>query len=75
MYEFLKYNITKREYEVLIMAVRGYSNPKIARELFISTSTVKAHLESIYTKLKVHNKIQASVKAVFDGLVKKEDIR
>ncbi len=74
MYKFLDYNITKREYEVLQMAIRGYSNPKIARELVISISTVKAHLENIYRKLNVHNKIQASVKAILEGLISKEDL-
>ena len=74
MYEYLKYNITKREYEVLSMVVCGYSNSRIARELFISLSTVKAHLENIYQKLDVHNKVQASVKVVIEGIVKKEDV-
>lgn len=74
MYEFHNYNITKREYEVLLMAIRGYSNPQIAKELVISISTVKAHLENIYRKLNVHNKIQASVKAIFEGLIVKEDL-
>ena len=74
MDNFYDYNITKREREVLLLAIRGYSNSRIARELVVSVSTVKAHLESIYRKLRVHNKIQASVKVIFDGIVNREDV-
>ncbi len=74
MDQFYNCNITNREKEVLLLAIRGYSNPKIAHELVISVSTVKAHLGSIYKKLNVHNKIQASVKAVFEGIVNKGEL-
>ena len=73
MIKFYNSNITKREREVLLLVIRGYSNSMIAQELVISVSTVKAHLESIYRKLNVHNKIQASVKAICDSIVSLED--
>lgn len=68
----INYNIkqlTSRELEVLELLVLGFSNDVIAEKLFVSTHTVKAHLESIYRKLHVCNKVQASVIAVMSGLV------
>ena len=56
--------LTTRENEILKLIIEGRSNPEIANLLFISTHTVKAHLESIYRKLGVHNKVQAAVYAV-----------
>ena len=47
--------LTTREKEILALIVEGKSNPEIARALIISTHTVKAHIESIYRKLGVHN--------------------
>lgn len=56
--------LTKREKEVLVLIVNGKSNPEIAEALNISIHTVKAHIESIYRKFQVHNKVQAAVYAV-----------
>ena len=54
-------NLTEREKEVLELIIQGKSNPQIANELILSIHTVKAHLESIYKKLGVHNKVKAAV--------------
>ena len=59
-------NLTKREKEVLELIIQGKSNPQIANELILSIHTVKAHLESIYKKLGVHNKVQAAVYTVIN---------
>ena len=53
-------NLTKREKEILKLASQGYSNKKIADELCISYHTVKFHLENIYRKLNIHNKVEAT---------------
>ena len=45
--------ITKREREVLELALKGKDTQNIASELFISTGTVKAHLHRIYKKAEV----------------------
>ena len=57
-------NLTNRELEVLKLVARGYSNPEIAKQLFISVHTVKIHLENIFYKLDVHNKVQASIMGI-----------
>ncbi len=61
--------LTHREIEVLKLVVEGYSNSVIAKELIVSIHTVKAHLESIYYKLEIHNKVQAAVYAVRNHIV------
>lgn len=52
-----------RETEVLNFISLGLTQDQIAKELFISISTVKRYVESIYLKLDVNNKISAIKKA------------
>ncbi len=61
--------LTQREKEILDLLILGYSNQKIAKALFISIHTVKAHIESIYRKFGVHNKVQAAIYAVYHHVV------
>ena len=61
--------LTQRETDTLNLVVKGYSNSEIAEELMVSIHTVKAHIESIYEKLCVHNKVQAAVYALQHNLV------
>lgn len=51
--------ISKREQEVLELLSKGFLYKEIAVKLSISISTVKRHLNSIYTKLQVQNKVEA----------------
>lgn len=51
--------LSKREQEVLELLSRGFLYKEIADKLSISISTVKRHLNSIYTKLQVQNKVEA----------------
>jgi LuxR family maltose regulon positive regulatory protein len=51
--------LTEREVEVLRLIAAGLSNPEIAEELFIAVSTVKSHVNHIYGKLGVDNRVQA----------------
>ncbi len=53
------YNLTKREIELLIQLKNGLSYEKIADNLYISYGTVRKHIENIYRKLQVNNKISA----------------
>lgn len=55
-------NFTKREVEVLYQLLLGQSNKDISKTLFISEHTTKAHLASIYKKLGVVNRVQATIK-------------
>ena len=60
--------LTPREIEVLGRLALGETNRQIAKELHISLSTVKRHLERILSKLGVSDRTQAAVKAIEMGL-------
>lgn len=60
--------LTPREMEVLGRLASGETNRQIAKELHLSLSTVKRHLEHIFPKLGVSDRTQAAVKAVELGL-------
>jgi DNA-binding NarL/FixJ family response regulator len=59
--------LSRREYEVLALLVRGCSNRQIAGELFIDETTVKTHLHRIFEKLQVRDRTQAAIMAVQRG--------
>lgn len=50
------HNLTDRESEVLRLLVKGKTNRAIARDMFISEGTVKAHVSHIYQKIGVHTR-------------------
>lgn len=56
--------LTERERNVLFYLAQGYKNNEIGKALNISVHTVKAHLETIYEKLGVVNRVQAVIKAL-----------
>lgn len=56
--------LSKREREILASAASGLSNHEIAEHLFLSLSTVKTHLHSIYRKLQVRDRTQAILEAI-----------
>jgi DNA-binding NarL/FixJ family response regulator len=63
------HTLTDREYDVLQLVAKGYSNKAIARELSITLSTVKTHLRHIYRKLGVDDRAQVIIKAIKEGIV------
>lgn len=64
-----KFKLSDREMEVLELLVQGQSNGVIAEALFLSESTIKAHLRSIMTKFEVNDRVQVAVIALRSGLV------
>ena len=53
------FGLTKRELELLTQLKNGLSYERIAANLYISYGTVRKHIENIYRKLQVNNKINA----------------
>ncbi|WP_226655805.1 response regulator [Guptibacillus hwajinpoensis] len=62
--------LTKREKEVLLLIGEGKTNSQIAEELFIGLKTVKTHVSNILGKLDVHDRTQAAVYAIRNGMVR-----
>jgi DNA-binding NarL/FixJ family response regulator len=63
-------SLSPRELEVLRSLVAGHSNKEIADVLKLSPSTVKHHLEHVFTKLRVNDRTQAVTAAVQRGIVR-----
>lgn len=63
------YNLTSRESQILKLITEGYSNNEIAKELFVSINTTKAHVASILQKLEVDDRLQAALKALKNKIV------
>ncbi|RDY59271.1 response regulator [Flagellimonas nanhaiensis] len=61
--------LSLREVQVLEQLATGISYVQIAENLFISPATVRKHIENIYKKLQVHNKLEAVQKAKRDRLI------
>lgn len=65
--------LTAREIQVLELAARGLSNSGIAAELFVSATTVKAHLTHIYRKLGVGDRTAAVTTALERQIIRLEE--
>lgn len=70
----MRKKLSERELEILQNLVLGLTNKEIAAKLNISVHTVKAHLEDVYDKLKVNNRIQAAIVATLDRLIDIKEI-
>lgn len=53
--------LTPQEKKVLILLASGFKNAEIAQKLFISEKTVKTHINKIFKKIKVTNRLQAAL--------------
>ena len=63
------YDLTDRERDVLRELVDGGTKKQMGKSLFVSEHTVDTHLRNIYTKLHVHSRSAAVVKAVKENLI------
>lgn len=61
--------LSERESEILKLMISGKSNSEIADIIHLSVHTVKSYVSSIFQKLEVNDRVQASVKAVQAGLI------
>lgn len=61
--------LSQREIEVLQLIAKGLTNQQIALRLSVAESTVKTHINNIYTKLGVQSRVQALNVARQQGLL------
>jgi len=61
--------LSKREIEILEQLSKGLNYQSISDNLIISPATVRKHIENIYKKLQVHNKVEAVQKALKHNLL------
>jgi DNA-binding NarL/FixJ family response regulator len=61
--------LTQRELEILSLVAQGYTNGRIARQLWVTEQTVKFHLSNTYRKLGVANRTEATRYAYMHDLV------
>jgi DNA-binding NarL/FixJ family response regulator len=61
--------LTEREIEILRLIAKGLSNNEAARVLTLSKATVRTHLEHIYEKLEVTNRVEAVTEGLRKGLI------
>lgn len=64
-----KGTLSDREMEVLTFVAEGFTSKEVAEKLNVSKSTVDFHLENVYKKLKVRNRLQAVRVAVREGIL------
>lgn len=55
--------LSQRELDVLRGIVKGLSTQEIAQQMIVAESTIKWHVKNIYSKLHVHNRVQAVTEA------------
>ncbi len=67
--QIAKYNLTRRELEILSSVVDGCTNKDIATQFKISEQTVKHHLTSIFEKVGVSNRLELALFAMNQNLV------
>lgn len=63
------YGLTQREREILELMNEGLAKKEIAERLFLSYYTIDTHVKNIYTKLHVHSRAEAVLKARRERLV------
>src|SRR5262245_28605262 len=61
--------LTAREREIVRHVARGLRNAEVANRLFISEDTVKTHLNNVFQKLGVRDRVQLTLYALRAGIV------
>ena len=61
--------LSEREKEILQLIAKGVSNNEAARLLNVSKATIRTHLEHIYQKLEVTNRVEAVTEGIRKGII------
>jgi DNA-binding NarL/FixJ family response regulator len=66
--------LTTRESDMLQLMVTGLKNDEIAARLVVSNSTVRSHISRLNAKLRINNRVQATLYALRKGLCSMEEV-
>src|SRR5437764_15325550 len=61
--------LTSREREIVRHVALGFRNAEVARRLSISEVTVKTHLNNVFQKLKIRDRVELTLYAIRTGLI------
>jgi DNA-binding NarL/FixJ family response regulator len=61
--------LNERQTQILKLISEGYSNKEIATRVHLSENTVKSHVQDIFAKLNVRNRVEAAITAARQGLI------
>ena len=64
--------LSEREFEVLNLLSRGFSNAECAEILTVSANTIGTHVKNIYRKLEVNSRAEALYEAAQQGFLARE---
>jgi DNA-binding CsgD family transcriptional regulator len=53
--------LTRQELKVIMLIASGFRNAEIGKKLFISENTVKTHINRLFKKINVKNRLQAAL--------------
>lgn len=73
--EVNKQELSAREKEIIICAVKGMTNKQIAESLCLSAHTVIAHRRNIANKLQIHSSAGLTIYAIVNKLVEINDVK
>lgn len=68
-------DLTQREEEVMDLLTKGFTYKAVAKELFISETTVKTHVNNIFQKLQVNDRTQAVLYAINNGFNNRKKLK
>lgn len=68
--QVLSVSLTSREEEVLTYIAKGFNRAEIAQSLGISAHTIATHIRTIYSKLDISSRAEATVEAIRRGLIR-----
>jgi DNA-binding NarL/FixJ family response regulator len=61
--------LSERQLEILRLIAEGFSNREIASRVYLSENTVKSHVQEIFRKLQVRNRVEAALRATQEGWI------
>lgn len=59
--DYKKFNITKKEFEIIEFVAKGFSNKEIAEKIFLSEGTIRNYLSTILEKLELRDRTQLAI--------------